>query len=68
MTIRDAFDRPWATTAGRGSHGAGDVMGDVAVHNPHGCWHTLGPATATVPGTEHDGVVRIDVRVDCITE
>jgi hypothetical protein len=67
VTIRDNFDRLQAKTAGVGSHGDGDVMGDLAVHNPHGCWHTLGSATATVLGAKHDGVVLFDVRVGCIT-
>ena len=60
VTIRDTFDRPWAATAGRGSHGAGDIMGNIVVVNPNGCWHELGPETV---GT--DGAVLIDVRVDC---
>jgi hypothetical protein len=62
VTIHDSFDRPWALTAGKGSHGAGDVMGDVVVVNPYGCRHELGPETV---GTKLDGVVLIDVRVDC---
>eukprot|EP01052_Picozoa_sp_SAG31_P052902 SAG31_NODE_13295_length_879_cov_0.908974_2_plen_73_part_00 len=63
MTVRDSFDRPWAATAGKGSHGGGDIMGSVVVVNPHGCWHTLGPETV---GSKLEGMVLIDVRVDCV--
>ena len=65
VTIRDRRDRPWAAYVGAGGigaahvRGAADIMGDVTVYNPHGCWCELGNTTG--PG----GVELIDVAVDC---
>jgi hypothetical protein len=39
--------------------GAADIMGDVTVYNPHGCWCDLGNTTG------QGGIELIDVVVGC---
>jgi hypothetical protein len=44
VTVRDRHARPWAAHIGATGvgaaqgRGAADIMGDVTVYNPNGCW------------------------------
>jgi hypothetical protein len=67
VTVRDRFDRPWATYVGSGQRssdngvGSADIIGSVTVANPHGCRHELGNTTGK------DGMQLIDLQVACQT-
>jgi GH18 family chitinase len=63
VTVTDSRDRPWARFVGAPSGGVGDLVGEVSVHNPHGCSHYLPVAKGRSPPQE----AVLDLTVNCMT-
>jgi len=63
VTVRDSLHRAWVRFVGAPSGGAGDLIDELSVHNPHGCSHYLPVAKGRSPPQE----AALDLKVKCVT-